>query len=75
MKQVLKKVKDYELIKCLGSGTFGEVYLTENEKNHKQFATKVIPTSFLKRPELKKYIDSEIKIMKQLDHEINIKLY
>ena len=75
MKQVLKKVKDYELIKCLGSGTFGEVYLTENEKNHKQFATKVIPTSFLKRPELKKYIDSEIKIMKQLDHENTIKLH
>ena len=67
--------KEYKLIKNIGKGSFGEVYLTKKGNSPKLYATKIIPTSNLKNNELKKYLDNEIKIMRQLDHPNIIKLY
>ena len=67
------QVQDYVLIKSLGKGSFGEVYLTKKEKNSKLFATKRIPCSKLSSKDFKKYLDNEIKIMRKLQHENIIK--
>ena len=39
----MEEVNDYILIKSLGKGSFGEVYLTQKKNNPKLFAMKKIP--------------------------------
>ena len=67
------QVQDYVLIKSLGKGSFGEVYLTQKGKSSKLYATKRIPCSKLSSKDFKKYLDNEILIMRQLQHENIIK--
>ena len=73
--EIVKRINDFILIKTLGKGSFGEVYLSVNEKSHKQYAIKKIDASNLKNAGFKKYLDNEIKIMKQLNHENIIKFH
>ena len=72
MNKKMLKVNDYVLF---NQGSFGEVYLTENEKTHKIYATKRIHTAILKSRDAIKYLKNEINIMKKLDHENIIKLH
>ena len=37
------KISDYRVIKLLGAGGMGQVYLVENVQMHKQYALKVLP--------------------------------
>ena len=73
--EIVKRINDFILIKTLGKGSFGEVYLSVNEKSHQQYAIKKIPASNLNNAGFKKYLDNEIKIMKQLNHENIIKFH
>ena len=68
-------VEDLTLIKCLGKGAFGEVYLTSKQGEQEKFATKKIDKKFAQNPKAKKYIDNEIQILREIDHENVIKLY
>ena len=68
----IKYVKDYRLIKCIGKGSFGEVYLTKKEKDPNSYATKVMEISKINLQEMNKYILNEIKIMKELKDNENI---
>ena len=68
------QVKDYVLFKSLGKGSFGEVYLTKKGKSSKLFATKRIPCSKLSSEDFKKYLNNEIRIMRELNNENIIKL-
>ena len=58
----MQDTKDYKLIKSIGKGSFGEVYLTKKGNSPKLYATKIIPYSNLKNEELKKYLSNEINI-------------
>ena len=69
------KVKDYELIKSIGKGSFGEVFLSKKQNDPKLYAIKKINTSVLKSKNVIKYLKNEIGIMEQLDHENIIKLH
>ena len=73
----MEEVNDYKLFKSLGKGSFGEVYLTQKKNNPKLFAMKKIPIKKLKneKDEFSKYLENEINIMQQLNHENIIKLY
>ena len=48
-------VGDLTLIKCLGKGAFGEVYLTSKQGNQEKFATKKIDKKYAQNPKAKKY--------------------
>ena len=67
-------VDDLTLIDCIGKGAFSNVYLTSKNGNSKQYATKVIekPASYMEE-NVKKYIDREISILKEVDHPNIIK--
>ena len=68
-------VDDLTLIQGLGKGAFGEVYLTSKQGSQEKFATKKIDKKYAANPKAKKYIDNEIKILKEIDHPNIIKLY
>ena len=68
-------IEDLTLIKPLGKGAFGEVYLTSKQGTKQKFATKKIDKKFAANPKAKKYLDNEIKILKDIDHENIVKLY
>ena len=71
-------VEDLTLIKCLGKGAFGEVYLTSKRGSQEKFATKKIDKKYAQNPKAKKYIDNEIKILREIREdniENVIKLY
>ena len=68
-------VEDLTLLKCLGKGAFGEVYLTSKQGTSQKFATKKIDKKFTQNPRAKKYFDNEKNILKELDHPNIIKLY
>ena len=67
-------VEDLTLIKCLGKGAFGEVYLTSKQGFKQKFATKKIDKKFTQNPRSKKYLENEINILKEIDHPNIIKL-
>ena len=68
-------VDDLTLIKPLGKGAFGEVYLTSKQGSKEKFATKKIDKKFTLNPKAKKYLDNEISILKDIDHPNIVKLY
>ena len=68
-------IEDLTLIKCLGKGACGEVYLTSRQGSKQKYATKKIDKKYVSRPKAKKYLDNEIKILKEVDHPNIIKLY
>lgn len=67
-------VEDLTLLKCLGKGAFGEVYLTSKQGSKQKYATKKIDKKFTQNPRAKKYLDNEINILKEIDHPNIIKL-
>ena len=68
-------VDDLTLIKPLGKGAFGEVFLTSKQGTKQKFATKQIDKKYAANPKAKKYLDNEIMILKDIDHENIVKLY
>ena len=67
-------VEDLTLIKCLGKGAFGEVYLTSKQGSKDKYATKKIDKKFIANPKARKYLDNEINILKEVHHPNIIKL-
>ena len=60
-------LKDYKLFNSLGKGNFGEVFLTKKGNNEEYLATKRMDLKKI-NPIIKKYLNNEMKIMKQLNH-------
>jgi calcium-dependent protein kinase len=67
-------VGDLNLLKCLGKGAFGEVYLTTKQGSNIKYATKKIDKSVMKNPKSRQYLENEINILKEMDHPNIIKL-
>ena len=56
------------LIKLIRNSPFGDIYLTSKKESSMQYITKVIEKASINKEELKKYIDSEISILKEINH-------
>ena len=67
-------IDEYNLIKCIGRGAFGEVYLTSKKGSNQLFATKKVSKQKVETPSIKKYFKNEINILKELDHKNIVRL-
>ena len=70
----MQQIGDLTLIKFLGKGSFGEVYLSQKKGRTEYFATKKIARSVADDPGYKKYFDNELYILKILNHPNIVKL-
>ena len=61
-------VGNIKLLKCLKNITFGELYLSTKQGSQKYFATKKLRKKEMDKPEIAKHFESEIKILKELEH-------
>ena len=63
-----KKIKDITLLKFLGKGSFGTVYLSKKDGKSCYFATKQIERSLADKPSYYKYFENELRLLKDLHH-------
>jgi serine/threonine protein kinase len=68
------QIEDLTLLKCLGKGSFGEVFLSTKAGKRELFATKKIDRQKADQPSIKKYFENEIKILNSLRHPNIVKL-
>jgi serine/threonine protein kinase len=68
------KVGNLTLIKTIGKGTMGEVYLSSKKDSKEYYATKKIKKEYADRPQVKKYFINEISILKKIKHNKIVRL-
>ena len=66
--------EDIKLIKAIGSGSFGTVYLVRSTKTNQYYALKVINKDKIKLQSMKKYATNEYKILQMIKHKFIVKL-
>lgn len=59
---------NYNVIRPLGKGGMGEVYLAENKLNHKQYALKILPDNLSDCSRFAARFRLESRVMADLDH-------
>lgn len=69
------QIEDLILVDKLGSGSYGEVYLTKKERFNCFFATKKVANSIALNEKNKKYFNNELYILRNFSHESIIKLF
>ena len=69
------QIEDLVLLKPVGKGAFGEVFLTTKRGTQQQFATKKVQKSVVLQEKIKKYFNNEIFILRNVNHPNIIKLY
>ena len=62
------KVDNYTLEKCIGKGSFGEVYITSKKGSPLKYATKKLDREEIENSEAIKYLKNEIVILQHLKH-------
>ena len=67
-------IDELTLLKFLGKGSYGEVYLTKKEGKSELFATKKMDRKFADQPQVSKYLKNEISILRELKHKNIVKL-
>ena len=70
----MQQIDDLTLIKCLGKGSFGEVYLSKKKGKQAYFATKKISRAQADQPSLRKYFKNEIEILNSIRHQNIVRL-
>ena len=68
-------IKDFEIIKELGCGSFGRVFLTRHKKTKVQYAIKAIDKKNKTNIEEKPYFRRELEVMYKIHHPNVVKLF
>jgi len=68
-------IDDLTLLKSLGKGSYGEVFLTARQGKAGLCATKKMDRKIADRPNVAKYLKNEIAIMRLLNHKNIVKLF
>ena len=71
---MLKKIHDITLIKKLGEGAFGTVYLSTKDGKPGYFATKQLDRKTADKPSFYKYFENELRLLYDLKHPNIVKL-
>ena len=71
----MKTLGDHVILKTLGEGTFGDVYLAEHRFTKKKYAIKVLSQNLSRDKEFVKKFEEDIKILATLDHPSIVKLH
>ena len=69
------KITDFTIIKELGSGSFGRVYLVTHKKTKVQYAIKAIDKREKTNQEEKPYFRREVEVMYKIHHPNVVKLF
>ena len=67
-------IDDITLLKSLGKGSFGEVFLSTRKGKSQYFATKKMDRKNTDKPSIRKYFENEIKLLNSLNHPNIVKL-
>ena len=70
-----KEISHYKIIRLLGAGGMGEVYLAEDTKLHRQIALKVLTSQFESDVERIKRFKKEARAVSALNHPNIITIY
>ncbi len=70
-----KEISHYKIIKLLGRGGMGEVYLAEDTKLRRKIALKLLPPQFEADTERKKRFEKEARAVSALNHPNIITIY
>ena len=66
---------DFEIIKLLGKGSYGQVYLVRKKSNLKLYAMKILKKEQLKIKNQQEHTKSERKLLEQINYNFIVKLY
>ena len=69
------KISDFNILKELGTGSFGHVYLVTHKKTKAQYAIKAIDKRDKTNIEEKPYFRREVEVMYKIHHPNVVKLY
>jgi serine/threonine protein kinase len=70
----VSKLGDYRIIKELGRGGMGVVYLAEHQRLLKKYALKILPQAFSEDPQLVERFHNEARVMADLNHPNIVKV-
>ncbi len=65
---------DYEIVKRLGHGMMGEVFLAQHKLLKKFFTLKVLPEELAQNPQFLERLEKEVAILATLDHPNIVKI-
>jgi len=68
------KLGEYDIIKELGRGGMGVVYLAEHQRLKKKYAIKILPKRFAQESELVQRFHTEARVMAELNHPNIVKV-
>ena len=68
------KLGEYDIIKELGRGGMGVVYLAEHQRLKKEYAIKVLPKKFAQESEMVQRFHTEARVMAELNHPNIVKV-
>ena len=68
-------ISDFNIIKEIGNGSYGKVYLATHKKTKAKYAIKAIDKLNIENKQEKTYFNREVEIMYKLDHPNIVKLY
>ena len=71
----LISINDFEIIKTIGSGSFGNVYLVKNKNNNHYYAMKSLEKSLIKQKNQEEHTITERILMSKLNNPFMVKLY
>ena len=69
------KITDFEILKELGSGSFGNVYLVKHKQTQAEYAIKAIDKRNKTNQEEKPYFRREVEVMYKIHHPNVVKLF
>ena len=68
-------LSDYKIVKAIGEGAFGEVYLVKHIETNKTFALKSIDKNFLAKQKKEHHVFQEKLILQSLNDPFVVKLF